>query len=238
MTNECGPEHDEERGGGRHAAQRSDLATQPLAFDREAVVNRAASLDRLFHEPFDQPRRGTAFIRLRRQRRALDRAQDGGLQRGIAFLEVQGDLGISDAPAHGLDQTDIDQPAEDEESEHAKRDDGGGGELEHFEAGGRRHEREQRPGDDDDGAAERQLQAPAVANPVNDLDELTATVGSTESVRHVDLLPEPRIHLGGAIGSALFATRYSTRPFRPRAATRPRRADTTRAPAGARPPRP
>ena len=44
------------------------------------------------------------------------------------------------------------------------------------------------PGDDDHRAAERQLQPPAVADPADDVDELRATVGPADSVRHVGAL--------------------------------------------------
>ena len=72
----------------------------------------------------------------------------------------------------GRNESEVSERRKDGEREDAERDDGGRAEPERLEARGRQEQRRQRAGDDNDGAPQRQLQAPAVADPADDVDEL------------------------------------------------------------------
>src|SRR5206468_153405 len=73
------------------------------------------------------------------------------------------------------------QPVEEEADEHgdgddAERDDRGRAEPKRLEPRRGEEQREDGAGDDDHRAAQRELQAPAVAHPADDVDELVAAV--------------------------------------------------------------
>ena len=152
------------------------MPPQALSLDGEAVFDRAALLDRLLDEPLDQLRR-RAEIAAGRQTGGLDRAQDGGLQRRVALLEIQRDLRVGDASEQRPDEPEPHQAGEDDEGRDAERDDGGRAEPERFETRRRQQQRQQRAGHDDDRSAQRQPHPPAVADTTDDVDELETTVG-------------------------------------------------------------
>ena len=76
------------------------------------------------------------------------------------------------------------EPREDDKRHDAEGDDGGGAESQRLETRGRQKQREERSRHDDHRAPEGQLQPPAVANAVDDIDKLRATVGAVWCVEH------------------------------------------------------
>ena len=127
VAQERGPEHDEERGDGRDAPPSVEsMPPQPLALDRHALVDARGTARSPVRRAFDEMRRRPGAIR-RRRAPSFDRAQDGGLERRVAFLEVQRHLRVGDAAAQRPDEGEVDQAGEDEQGDDAERDDGGGG---------------------------------------------------------------------------------------------------------------
>ena len=153
------------------------MAAERDVIGRLAVIDRAALIDRLLNELFDELRR---CARLRAAglhvARRLDGADDRGFELGIRFLQVHGDLGIAHAAPHRLDEREVEQPEEDHERYDAEPDDRRDAEAERFEARREEQQRQDGSGHDDHESAHREPLAPAVAHVANDVDQFAASV--------------------------------------------------------------
>src|SRR5262245_43741640 len=109
-------------------------------------------------------------------RAGFNRADDRGLERRIAFLEVHRDLRIADVLAHRPHEGPADKAGEDGDRKYAEGDNRAAREAEGLEPAGGEQQREQRARDHDHGAARREFQAPAIAHSSNDVDELQALI--------------------------------------------------------------
>ena len=102
-------ERNQNRGNRHHRTERHPLAAQLRPLDRHAVLDGAAAVDGLLDQALDEARRRSGFDRVVERARRLDGAEDGGLQRRIAFLEIQGDLSVGHAALQRAEQADVGQ---------------------------------------------------------------------------------------------------------------------------------
>ena len=161
--------------------QRGGVTLDRRSLDRAAVIERAALIHRLLDQLFDQARRmrGRPAVC-----RGLDGADEGGFERRIALLEIHGHLRVGDVAPQRPHEAVEQQRDEHRHRQDAEGDDRGGAEAERLEARGREQQREHGAGQDDDCAPQGEPEAPAIAHPTDDVDELRAMV-------HVAVLPLP-----------------------------------------------
>ena len=168
MAQERRAQDDDQDSGREHAADGGEMTLHRAAIDRARRVELVALGDGQLHEPLDE-RRGV-IGRCGGDR--FDGAQNLRLERPIVLFEVERDLRIADAAHQRRDDPPREQRDDDERDRDAETDDGRRAESERFEAGGRDEQREQRAGEHDRRAAQRQFQAPAPADLLDEGDEL------------------------------------------------------------------
>ena len=163
MAQVGGPNVEDERDDGRDGREASPAwRCTDVALDGAAVVERAALRDRLLDELVDEARR------MRRRSavgRGLDRADDRGLERRIALLEIHRHLRVGHAPPQRPHQA-----VEEQADEHGDHDDAERDDRWRAEAEATRGPRPRGaapacvPANDDHGAPQGEPQAPAIAH--------------------------------------------------------------------------